>query len=109
MVPVRDNPGKCQLFDTLPNFALNVPWIFPGTALYQHALEEGKIDEMTWFKPFQPVKSAGVQPSFPIYVSNTLSTKEKLLLKARKYASELMTWEFLKRNLKFKEENSWKS
>lgn len=84
------------------NFALNVPWLFPGTALYRQALDEGKIDEMTWFKSFQPVKSAGVQPSFPIYVSNTFSSKEELLLKVRKYTSELMTFGFLKRNAKFR-------
>lgn len=86
----------------LNNFALNVPWIFPGTALCRQALDEGKIEEMTWFKSFQPVKSAGVQPSFPIYVSNTFSSKEELLLKVQKYTSQLMTFDFLKRNAKFR-------
>lgn len=84
----------------LNNFALNVPWIFPGTALYRHALEEGKIDEMTWFKPFQPLKSPGVQPSFPIYASDNFPHKGEILSLAQtKMWTELLTCDFLKRRI----------
>lgn len=84
------------------NFVLNIPWLLPGTALYQQAFNEGKINEMTWFESFQPMKGSGVQPSFPIYVSNAFSSREELLHKARKYANWVMSWGYLRRNLKYK-------
>ncbi len=85
----------------LNNFAFNMLWLFPGTVLYKRALDEGKTDDMVWFKPFHMMKGINTQP-FPPYVSDTFSNKEELIQETQKHINQLMTWKFIWRSLRFK-------
>jgi len=92
----------------LNTFSVNVPWIFPGTALYRLALKEGKLDEMTWFKPAPPMKDHAVQVLYPFYVCDSFSGEEEALRVLQRKTSELITFSYLKRRIKL-ERHRWLS
>ena len=92
----------------LHTFTLNVPWIFPGTDLYRTALEEGKVDEMTWFRPSPPMNNLGVQVVYPFYVCNSFASDEEALRVLQQKTSELTTFSYLIRRIKL-ERHRWLS
>ncbi len=80
-------------------FTLNLPWIFPGTALHQTALDEGKVDDMTWFRPSRPLDRLGVQLLRPFYLAESFHSEEEAIRLLQQKTSELTTLGYLIRRI----------
>jgi len=92
----------------LHTFTLNIPWIFPGTALYYTALQEGKVDEMDWFRPSPPMEKLPVQILRPFYVCDSFASEDEALRTLQQKTSELTTYRYLIRRIKL-ERHRWLS
>ncbi len=104
-LPGEEEADREETFDFIRRnpvntFTLNLPWIFPGTALHKTALDEGKVDEMTWFQPSRPTEGLGVQLLRPFYVAASFSGEEEAVRLLQQKTSELTTLGYLIRRIK---------